>query len=215
MLSIFKKAADPISSYTHFLGAIGFGIAGVIMTIRSAITDKSLLIWGSQLIFTLSLLALYTASATYHFMANNRKYGAALRKLDHAMIYILIAGTYTPITVTFYPENTRFIFLSCIWGIAITGILVKMFWMNAPRWISTCFYLLLGWAVIFYIKPIFDMTPPQLFLLISGGISYSIGAIIYILKKPNFSTNFGFHELFHIFVLLGTLFHFLLVWIYA
>ncbi|MEG1994228.1 MAG: hemolysin III family protein [Oscillospiraceae bacterium] len=212
----FRNARDPISSFTHFLGAI-FAILETIILIVTISTENtfSLSALISVLIFGFSMLALYSASSIYHYVTTpNTEVIARLRKLDHAMIYVLIAGSYTPIYLGCVERTHAYIFLSIIWAIAIIGIIVKMFWMNAPRWISTSFYLLMGWAIVFDWRVLTVINTGALSLIAAGGIAYTIGGIIYIIKKPQITENFGFHELFHIFIMLGTLLHFLAIWLF-
>lgn len=210
------KAMDPISCKTHFIGALLSALMLVLMMVIAIIERSDKLTIIGITVFSLSSIALYSASSIYHYYnaAINNKVKLFLRKLDHSMIYILIAGTYTPICLTYldYPHN--FCFLAVIWSIALLGIMIKLFWMKAPRFISTVFYLLMGWALVFDF-PAFKNVPGGCFVLIAlGGISYTLGAIIYIVKKPNWFKQFGFHELFHIFVMVGSAFHFLAVIIY-
>lgn len=215
MISTFKRACDPISSYTHFLGAV-FSVIGLFLYLLIGLKGKSTVIdLVGCVIFGLSLILLYSSSSIYHFFNGADKIKLILRKLDHAMIYVLIVGTYTPVTLAFVEFKHAVIFLSILWLIAIIGILIKVFWINAPRFISTLIYLTLGWAIVFDIKA-FAFVPANCLLLIAiGGISYSIGAIIYIIKKPNISIYFGFHELFHIFVMLGSFMHYIAIMLYV
>ena len=211
----FQNARDPISSYTHFLGAAFYGTIGIIMTVKAAFCSESLIGVISLAVFSLSLIALYSSSCIYHYIPANNKNYTKLRKLDHSMIFVLIAGTYTPIVIEYYPRISGLVFLAIIWTIALSGVFLKLFLINTPRKLSTLLYLLLGWALVFYFKPILSIPLPCFILLLAGGIAYSIGAVIYAFKKPNISNTFGFHELFHIFVLLGTLFHFICVFIFV
>lgn len=216
-MKIFKKAMDPISSETHFIGAILSLITLIIMMIVAVIENSPSLTKVGITVFGLSSVALYSASCIYHYFNGNEKnkIKQCLRKMDHAMIYVLIAGTYTPICLTYLDYPHSIYFLTVIWTIAVVGILIKLFWMNAPRFLSTLFYLLMGWAVIFDF-PAFSKIPLGcLGLIACGGISYTIGAIIYILKKPNWFKSFGFHELFHIFVMIGSAFHFIAIFFYV
>ena len=212
----FKHARDPISSFTHFLGAI-FAIIETIILVVS-ISSKSVVnipALVSSLIFGFSMFALYSASWIYHYVpAPKIDVIKRLRKLDHSMIYVLIAGSYTPIYLNCVEKTHAYIFLSIIWTIAIIGIIVKMFWMNAPRWISTAFYLLMGWAIVFDWKVLTVIDLNAVSLIAAGGIAYTIGGIIYIIKKPQITNNFGFHELFHIFIMIGTAFHFVAIWLF-
>lgn len=215
-MKIFRKAMDPVSSETHFIGAVLSLVTLIIMMVIAVKEGSNQQTVVGITVFGLSSISLYSASFIYHYYNadedNNIK--LILRKLDHSMIYVLIAGTYTPVCLTYLDYPHSLYFLTAIWLIAIIGIIVKLFWMNAPRFISTIFYLLMGWALIFDL-PAFSKVPLGcLGLIACGGISYTIGAIVYIVKKPNWFKTFGFHELFHIFVMIGSAFHFLAVIIY-
>lgn len=215
-MKIFKKAMDPVSSETHFIGAVLSLLVLIVMIIIGFLREVSFLTIIGITVFGLSSIALYSASCIYHFYnaSEDNKVKLILRKLDHSMIYILIAGSYTPICLTYLEYPHSIYFLMVIWAIAIIGIIIKLFWMNAPRFVSTVFYLLMGWALVFDF-PAFGNVPLGCFALIgAGGLSYTIGAIIYIVEKPNWFKVFGFHELFHIFVMIGSAFHFLAVIIY-
>lgn len=216
MLKWFKKAQDPVSSATHFFGAVASLVAMIGMVLLGFFKHHSTSIIISIIIFGFSSIALYTASWVYHYYreAEEHPVKKVLRKLDHSMIYVLIAGTYTPIVVAFVEKPHGYYFLAIIWGIAGIGILTKIFWLQAPRMLSTVFYLLMGWALVFDF-PAFSNVPLGCFIFVAlGGITYSVGAIVYILKKPNWFKQFDFHDLFHIFVMLGSVFFFLAIYIY-
>lgn len=215
MSSFFLKARDPISSMTHYWGAICFGfLAALLLYFGIVVRRLSLETNISLFIFGLSLVALYSASAYYHYIQATPERIARFRKVDHSMIYVLIAGTYTPLCLYFMPPGHGLTFMLILWTVAIIGIVVKIFWMNAPRWFSTAIYLLMGWAIVFDIKAFQGVPPLCMALIALGGIAYSVGAILYILKKPNFFKMFGFHELFHVFILLGSFLHFLAIFIF-
>lgn len=208
---LFKKAMDPISSETHFIGAC-LSFIGLFIMIGVGVyrqTSTSILI--SAIIFGLSLIALYSASSIYHFFQGNEHIKLILRKLDHSMIYVLIVGTYTPVAMACMEAPHSYYFLMIMWTIAIFGILIKILWINAPRAIATLIYLILGWAVVFDFQSFSGIPTYCLMMIAAGGITYSIGAFIYIFKKPNFSEAFGFHELFHVFVMAGSLLHYLAI----
>lgn len=210
-----KNAREPISSYTHFLGALVFGTGALLLFVKAfatGMTDYRTLL--SLLAFGFSITALYSASAIYHFSTRSDKIIAHLRKLDHSMIYILIAGTYTPILLNYLDPPSGAIFTAAIWICAAVGITMKLCWFDAPRWLTTALYLLMGWAILADVSIFTRMSAGALWLLALGGISYTIGGIIYGIKKPNISQALGFHELFHLFVLGGSLFHYLLVLLY-
>ncbi len=216
MMKSFYKAKDPMSSYTHFLGAIGSVLATALMLAlyRNGQVDDSLLLLAI-LLFGFSLVALYSASCIYHFIDASEAINIRLRKLDHAMIYVLIAGTYTPICAKFLAGSARATFIAAIWGAAILGIIVKVAWLNAPRWLYTGLYLVMGWALLFDFDSFRVIPLPCLALIACGGIAYTIGAVIYIIKKPCICTMFGFHEIFHLFIMLGSGFHILAVMLYV
>lgn len=215
-MKIFKKAMDPVSSETHFIGAILSLAALIIMIVIAVIEKSSCLTITGITVFGLSSIALYSASCIYHYYnaSEDNKIKLILRKLDHSMIYVLIAGSYTPICLTYLKYPHSLYFLAVIWSIAIVGIIVKLFWMNAPRFVSTVFYLLMGWALIFDLPAFANVPFGCLALIACGGISYTIGAVVYIIEKPNWFKTFGFHELFHIFVMIGSAFHFVAVFVY-
>ena len=168
-----------------------------------------------RMIKTLSRDDRFINGSDYHYYNGPVFKQEYLRKLDHAMIYVLIAGSYTPICLKFMEGMHGILFVCGVWAVALCGILVKLCWMNAPRALYTGFYLLMGWAIVFDWKALELIPAGAIALLLAGGISYSIGAVFYILKKPNPSPTFGFHELFHVFILLGTFFHFLAVVFYV
>lgn len=212
MNAVFKKARDPMSSYTHFIGAVFATIGTLVLAIKFLLSPNfNIISFCSVLVFGFSMISLYTASSVYHFVSASPEKLLRLRKMDHAMIYVLIAGSYTPLLLKFFKPEFAVTFTICIWVLAFVGILIKIFWFHAPRILSTSLYLLLGWAIAVDFSAILQLSPMGLLLLALGGFSYTIGGIIYAIKKPNLSDEFGFHELFHIFVMLGTFFHFLLV----
>ena len=212
MPRIFLKARDPISSYTHFIGAwlsvIGLVVMGVHLAVTPAVTAVSCIL------FCLSLIALYCASSIYHFTNAAAKIQTALRKLDHAMIYVLIAGTYTPLLLTLLPRPNNLIFTAAMWAVAAAGILMKMFWLGAPRWLSTTLYILMGWAIAVDLPAVGALPLPGIVLLVAGGLAYTVGGVIYMVKRPNLSERFGFHEIFHLFVIAGSVCHYLMVLLY-
>lgn len=214
MTKLFKKAMDPISSETHFIGACLSFVGLIIIVIGGIYKDTTPLVLGASIVFGLSLIALYSASTIYHFFKGNEKTKTILRKLDHSMIYVLIVGTYTPVVMYCVEAPHSYYFLGILWSIAIIGIIVKICWLNAPRALTVGLYLILGWAIVFDYQAFSGISAECLTLIATGGIAYSIGAFIYVLKKPNLSEMFGFHELFHIFVMLGSLLHYLAIFMF-
>lgn len=207
MYRFFSTCRDPISSYTHFLGAVSSSIMTILMIVLSIILKSGVITAISVLLFGISLIALYSASSYYHYIPGDAKYFDLFRKLDHTMIYVLIAGTYTPIILAFMEKSRAIRFLIIIWLIAVIGIIAKLLWLNAPRILYTMLYVLMGWAIVFDFPALASIPLPCITLVALGGIAYTIGAIIYMIKKPNLSSMFGFHELFHIFIMIGSAFH--------
>ena len=149
-------------------------------------------------VFTLSSMLLFGMSALYHRFNWGPKAKAALRRIDHANIFLLIAGTYTPMALLALEWPHSVILLSAVWGGAVIGILSRVFWVGAPRWLYVPLYVLLGWAAVAYMGPLFSFSVPMAVLIIIGGLAYTLGAVAYGFKRPNFSSkHFGFHEVFH------------------
>ncbi|MCI8623214.1 MAG: hemolysin III family protein [Provencibacterium sp.] len=216
MTSNFSRAREPVNSYTHFAGA-ALSVLGTFLLVfgglKAPVFSVRILMGG--LVFGLSLVALYSASSLYHYVNAPAVILGRLRKLDHAMIYVLIAGTYTPLFLCFSQGSTGLWLAALMWGVALAGIVLKVLWMEAPRWLSTLLYVAMGWAIVFDPATLRSMPGGCAGLIAAGGAAYTIGAVIYGVKKPNLFKRFGFHELFHLFVLLGSLLHFLAVYLYV
>jgi hemolysin III len=209
----YAKFREPVNGLTHFFAALAAAAGTIALLIVS--WGK----WGKTIplsIYGLTLILLFAASATYHLVKARPEVIATLRKLDHAAIYLLIAGTYTPFCAIMFTGFWRWGMLALIWSLAIVGILVKMFIMNAPRWLSAGIYIVMGWLALAAIGEMMRVLPlGALSWLIAGGIIYTLGAIVYITKILNFVPGkFGFHEVWHIFVILGALAHFLAIFLY-
>jgi hemolysin III len=211
-----KYLREPINSLTHWIGAILSLFALIAMLTKGLVNNSSSIAIVSVVIFGISLILLYSVSATYHGVITSEKIIFRLRKLDHSMIFILIAGSYAPFCLIGISGFKGTVFFATIASIAIAGILFRMLWFNCPRWLQTSLYIGLGWAAIFMIKPLSAvLSPTSLFLLVFGGVLYTIGGVIYGLKPKKFQLGkFGFHEIFHIFIILGSLSHFICVFIY-
>lgn len=164
-------------------------------------------------LFMLASAALFTVSATYHRVRWAPKWKATFRRLDHANIFLIIAATYTPLTIYWLDRNEARTLLLIVWTGSITGLLIRIFWINAPRWLFVPIYIALGWAAIFYLPSFYTNAGWLIVTLIfTGGVLYSVGAVIYALKRPNISEKyFGFHELFHAFTIAGYLCHYLAI----
>ncbi|KAF0817878.1 MULTISPECIES: PAQR family membrane homeostasis protein TrhA [unclassified Cytobacillus] len=208
---------EPINGLTHLAGAI-LSFAGLLaMVIKASLTSSSPIAIASVVIFGISLMLLYSASAAYHMVIAKDKVIAFLRKLDHSMIYVLIAGSYTPFCLITLNGVTGWVLFGIVTAIALSGILFKMIWFNCPRWLSTALYIAMGWIIVFAFSPLSEsLRLSGVLLLLLGGILYTIGGVIYAIK-PKFLEfhHMGFHEIFHIFILMGSMAHFLCVFMYV
>ena len=205
------------SAVTHLGGAI-FGVIALSLLLNAAIKADSLIAIISFLIFGLSMIFLYSTSCIYHFIDSSKKKAKLImRKLDHIMIFVLISGTYTPVCLLVLDKDVGYKLLTLVWSITLIGAFIKIFWINAPRWISAGLYLGMGWLSIFVFMPLVkSLAAGGIFWLLSGGLLYTVGGVIYGLKKPNIDKLwFGFHELFHIFVLAGTFCHFIMMYFHV
>lgn len=213
---MFRNLKDPVSGLTHFVGAL-LAVFGLVLLILRATDPVKPWHIVSYSIFGAGMIFLYTASTLYHWLDLSEKGNRRLHKFDHMMIFVLIAATYTPICLIPLRGGWGWSLFGVIWGLAIAGILFKIFWMDAPRWLTTGIYIFMGWIVIVGIYPLVTMLQTgALIWLAAGGLSYSVGAIIYGAKKPDpWPDFFGFHEVFHIFVMLGTFAHFWVMYEYV
>ena len=208
----FKTLKDPVSGFTHLSGALLGVVALIYLLVKSANhgTAKHIV---SFAIFGVSIILLYTSSAFYHLLNISDKARLIFRKIDHSMIFVLIAGSYTPFCLIPLNGLRGWVLLGVLWGLVLVGLYVKLYWFHAPRWISTGIYLLMGWMAIVVFKPLAaSIAPTGLNWLIAGGLFYTVGAVIYVIKRPTpFPPLFGFHEIWHLFVLAGTASHFMSV----
>lgn len=206
---------EPINALTHFLGFL-MSIPILITLTMKAYQNASFLSMVAFLIFGISLLLLYGASTIYHTLNISPKGTALLRRIDHMMIFVLIAGTYTPVCLIPLRGKWGWTLFVAVWGFAFAGILLKIFWLNAPRWFSTLLYVVMGWLVLIAFVPLEQAIPiGGIVLLASGGIVYTIGAVIYAVKWSKLKLKyFGFHEIFHLFVMGGSALHVLFMFEY-
>ena len=212
-----QQIKDPGSAITHFIGMLMTAFAAVPILIRAASNpDRIHLI--SMGIFLLSMCLLYAASTTYHWLDLTPRMNRILRKLDHSMIFVMIAGSYTPICLIVLRGRTGIFLCALVWSIALIGILLKICWINCPKWFSSALYITMGWVCVLAFTQIINSLPPAAFgWLLAGGIIYTVGGIIYALKVPLFDAkhkNFGSHEIFHLFVMAGSACHFILMYVY-
>ena len=202
-----QQIKDPGSAITHFIGMLMTAFAAVPILIRAASNpDRIHLI--SMGIFLLSMCLLYAASTTYHWLDLTPRMNRILRKLDHSMIFVMIAGSYTPICLIVLRGRTGIFLCALVWSIALIGILLKICWINCPKWFSSALYITMGWVCVLAFTQIINSLPPAAFgWLLAGGIIYTAGGVIYALKLPIFNArhkNFGSHEIFHLFVMGGS-----------
>lgn len=208
---------EPVNGFTHLAGAILSFVGLLALVIKTTMTNPTVVNITAVIIFGISMILLYSASATYHLVVSSDKVIKFLRKLDHSMIFVLIAGSYTPFCLIALKGVHGWTLFCIISSIAIAGVLFKMLWFKCPRWISTSIYIGMGWMALFIISPLYNAISPQgVFLLALGGLFYTIGGVIYGIKPKYFKFKYlGYHEIFHIFVLLGSLTHFLCVFNYV
>lgn len=207
---MFKKLREPVNSLTHWAGAV-LALAGLIALLIVGWSTPAKVI--SLLVYGLSLIAMFSSSATYHMVRAKEKALLNLRKLDHSAIYLLIAGTYTPFCVNAFEGFWKWGMLSVIWSLAAIGITVKIFYIKAPRWLNAGIYVVMGWLCLGAAGQMLAVLPAWVFgWLLAGGVIYTLGALVYAARLFNFRPGvFGFHEVWHIFVLLAALAHFIAV----
>lgn len=216
--TIEEHIKDPGSAITHFIGMLMAIFAAVPLLIKAA-REPSRIYVVSIAVYAASLILLYAASTTYHTFNRSEKINTLLKKVDHMMISVLIAGSYTPICLLVLGGRTGIFLLCIVWGIAIAGILIKAFWVYCPRWVSSVLYIGMGWTCVLAFTQILNSMSPAAFgWLLAGGIIYTVGGVIYALKLPIFNSRhkyFGSHEIFHLFVMGGSACHFVVMYVFV
>lgn len=212
------RIKDPGSALTHFIGMIG--AAGSAMPLLfKAFTENGKMSGVACTIFIVSMIMLYAASTAYHTFDISEKVNLTLKKIDHMMISVLIAGSYTPICLLVLDKTVGVPLLIVVWSIAVVAILVKLFWVTCPKWFSSVLYIGMGWACVAAFSQIWaSMSLAAFMWLLMGGIFYTIGGVIYALKLKVFNAKhkyFGSHEVFHVFVLLGSFCHFIVMFCFV
>lgn len=207
---------DPFSSLSHLI------FAGVCVAAGLPLILRAFLVSGaknglSMLLFLFGLIGLYTASGVYHALDISESVNKRLRKIDHSMIYILIAGTYSPVCLIVLNSVKGYALFAVIWVLAIIGILQAAFWITCPKWFSAAIYILMGWLCVFAMGDIVAALSGGAFAwLLAGGIIYTVGGVIYALKLPLFHhKGFGNHEFFHLFCIGGSLCHYIMMLVYV
>lgn len=208
---------EPGSAITHFIGWLLAIIAASPLIVKA--WNTSPLTAMAMVIFSVSMILLYGASATYHSVTVSDKVLKIFRKIDHMMIFVLIAGSYTPVCLIVLGGKMGYTLLALVWGIAIVGMIIKAFWITCPKWFSSVIYISMGWTCVLVFGTLWDTLPHAAFAwLLAGGIIYTIGGVIYALKLPIFNSihkNFGSHEIFHLFVMGGSICHFIFMYFYV
>lgn len=216
--TIKKHVKDPGSAITHFIGMLMAVFAAVPLIVK-ATHEPSPIYVVSIAIYAASLILLYAASTTYHTFDRSEKVNTILKKIDHMMISVLIAGSYTPICLLVLGGRLGIILLAIVWSIAIAGILIKAFWVYCPKWVSSVLYIGMGWTcVLAFTQLLNSMSPAAFGWLLAGGLIYTAGGIIYALKLPIFNMkhkDFGSHEIFHLFVMGGSICHFVVMYAFV
>ena len=209
---------EPGSAITHFIAMMMAVFAAVPLLIKAGIQSgqENLL---AMAIFMGSMILLYGASATYHSVDLTGRSLRIFRKLDHMMIFVLIAGSYTPVCLIVLGGKLGYTLLALVWGIAAVGMLVKAFWITCPKWFSSIIYIAMGWVCVLVFGPLLNtLSTPAFLWLLAGGIIYTVGGVIYALKLPIFNSKhkfFGSHEVFHLFVMGGSICHFIFMYLYV
>ena len=209
---------EPGSAITHFIAMMMAVFATVPLLVKAGIQSG----WENFLamaIFMGSMILLYGASATYHSVDLTGRSLRVFRKLDHMMIFVLIAGSYTPVCLIVLGGKLGYTLLALVWGIAAVGMLVKACWITCPKWFSSVIYIAMGWVCVLVFGPLLKaLSAPAFLWLLSGGIIYTVGGVIYALKLPIFNAKhkfFGSHEVFHLFFMGGSICHFIFMYLYV
>lgn len=209
---------EPGSALTHFIGMMMAVFAAMPLLVKAAVFGGHTT-FLAMAVFMASMILLYGASATYHSVNLSGRSLKIFRKIDHMMIFVLIAGSYTPVCLITLGGKLGYRLLALVWGIAIAGMLIKAFWVTCPKWFSSLIYISMGWVCVLVFGQLLNSLPPAAFLwLLAGGIIYTIGGVIYALKLPLFNAHhkyFGSHEIFHLFVMGGSICHFIFMYVYV
>ena len=208
---------EPGSALTHFIAMLMAFCAATPLLFKARLTSGTAVF--AMAVFMASMILLYGASATYHSVNLTGKALRIFRKFDHMMIFVLIAGSYTPVCMIVLGDAYGYRLLAAVWGVAIIGMIVKMCWITCPKWVSSVFYIAMGWICVPVIGALWHTLSPAAFSwLLAGGIIYTVGGVIYALKLPLFNArhkHFGSHEIFHLFVMAGSVCHFIFMFRYV
>lgn len=209
---------EPGSAITHFIGMMMACFAAVPLLVKAAASSSTTSLIAMA-VFMLSMVLLYGASATYHSLNVSDRVLKVFRKIDHMMIFVLIAGSYTPVCLIVLGGKSGYTLLAVVWGIALLGMTIKALWITCPKWFSSVIYIAMGWVCVAVFGQLWNTLPKMAFLwLLAGGIVYTAGGVIYALKLPIFNSRhamFGSHEIFHLFVMGGSICHFIFMYLYV
>ncbi len=212
---MLKNLKDPGSAITHFIGML-MAAFSILPLLLKAGSEAGAVHLAALSIFAISMVLLYGASTLYHSLKLSEKATKVFRKIDHMMIFVLIAGTYTPVCLIALDSSTGIPILILVWSVALVGIVINALWITCPKWFSSLLYIAMGWICVVAFTQLLSNLSTQAFgWLLSGGIIYTVGGIIYALKLPIFDSkhkNFGSHEIFHLFVMAGSFCHFILMY---
>lgn len=209
---------EPGSALTHFIGMMLAVFAAVPLLVKAGVSSGGRN-FAAMAIFMGSMILLYGASTAYHSVNLSGKGLRLFRKLDHMMIFVLIAGSYTPVCLIVLGGEIGYTLLAIVWGIALLGMIIKACWITCPKWFSSVIYIAMGWVCVLVFSRLFHTLPLTGFLwLLAGGLIYTAGGVIYALKLPIFNAkhkSFGSHEVFHLFVMGGSICHFIFMYLYV
>ncbi len=214
------RVRDPISALTHFIGFAAAIVATPVLLVHAAWQRADLAVLVSLGIFMLSMVLLYGASTAYHTFSLGERGCRVLKKLDHTMIFLLIAGSYTPVCVKVLRGLAGFRLLTLVWALAAAGVVFKLCWVTCPKWVSSVIYIAMGWSCVTAMPQILaGLSRPAFLWLLAGGLAYTAGGVIYAWKPRAIPRrigpyDFGPHEVFHLFVLAGSLCHFVFMFGY-
>lgn len=205
------RVRDPMSALTHFIAFIAAIFATPFLLIHAAETGADRAHLVSLSIFMLSMILLYGASTAYHTFSLTEKGCRTLKKLDHTMIFYLIAGSYTPVCVVALQNNRL---LALVWALAVAGTVFKLCWVCCPKWVSSVIYIAMGWSCLTAMPEIIAAVSGWgFFWLLTGGIFYTVGGVVYALKPKRLEGKFfGIHEIFHLFVIAGSVCHYVFMY---
>ncbi|MBI4508087.1 MAG: hemolysin III family protein [Deltaproteobacteria bacterium] len=212
MATTRRLVKDPVSGFSHLAG-LGVALVGSGWLLGRTSTGTCGGALVALVVYAVSLVTLYMSSSLYHLLPVGEALARRLRTVDHVAIFLFVAGTCTPVFHHALSGTARAVMLSAIWGVAVLGVVFKLLWLSAPRALYTIFYVAMGWAVVLQWNRVVAALPHVTFaLIVAGGVIYTLGAVVYVARRPDpYPKVFGFHEIWHLFVLAGSTLHFLAI----